>query len=94
MYQVIFSPAALRHMETIAHDLENKQTGLGNKFLEYTFKRIEVLYTYPSLPVIFNQIRVLQLRKYNYRLHFIIDNKRIKVLAIIHSKSNPENWRP
>lgn len=95
MYHIVFSPKALAHFEEAVIDFETKQSGLGLKFYNYTNKRIEVLITHPALPVVFNKVRVLQLRKYKYRLHFTIieSKKEVRVVSIIYARKDPKIWR-
>ena len=95
MYSIVFTPTAEIHFEDAVIFFESKQKGLGLKFYEYVNKRIEVLFTYPYLPVVFKNIRVLQLKKYNYRLHYIIleNKKQVRVISMIYAKSDPKSWK-
>ena len=72
-----------------------KQVGLGSRFLNNVKKQTEKLSTTAShFAVKYDDIRCMRIEKFPYLVHYRIDeqNQTVKVEALFHTSRNPEIW--
>ncbi|MFP4014471.1 MAG: type II toxin-antitoxin system RelE/ParE family toxin [Chitinispirillaceae bacterium] len=73
---------------------EKKRRGLGDEFLLRIEAALESVTANPrSCAVVYKNIRRKLIRRFPYGIFFIIDESTIRILAVIHVKRNPENWK-
>ncbi len=73
---------------------ENLEPGLGDEFLravEACFERIQCL---PDLfPIVHRNARQALLRRFPYRVIYVIREPWIDVIAVFHARRNPRGWQ-
>jgi toxin ParE1/3/4 len=72
---------------------ESARTGLGMDFelcLEAEFNRI--VRNPRQYQAQYKKIRVAYIERFPYGIHFLVENKFIKVIAVFHTSRDPENW--
>jgi toxin ParE1/3/4 len=72
---------------------EERLTNLGLDFIgevEKVFVRIKA--NPESFEVKYKETRFAFTDRFPYAVHFIIEPKKIIVLAVLHTSRNPENW--
>jgi len=82
----------LEHIKSNILYIEKQQSGLGSKFYSYLLKKVKILSTNPLLPIVFDNIRCVYLKKYNYRVHYVVDEqkKKVKILGVYHTSRDPK----
>jgi len=72
---------------------ESARDGLGKDFELCLEAEINRLLKNPlQYQVQYKKIRIAYIERFPYGVHFIIDKKFIKVIAVFHTSRNPENW--
>lgn len=72
---------------------ESARAGLGMDFelcLEAEFNRI--IRNPRQYQTQYKKIRVAYINRFPYGIHFLVENKFIKVIAVFHTSRDPENW--
>lgn len=95
-YKVKIEPEALADIQEITDWYNEKQAGLGGRFLKTTIKQINSLNKDPQIYAIrYKEIRCILVKKFPYMAHFYIndENNTIEVLAVISTDRNPKIWK-
>jgi len=72
---------------------ESARDGLGKDFelcLEAELNRL--LRNYKQYQIQHKKIRVAYIERFPYGIHFLVEKKFIKVIAVFHTSRDPENW--
>lgn len=72
-----------------------KQKGLGKKFLLDVSDALATLEKNPFFQIRYDDYRCLPLKKFPYMIHYIVDESASRVIAyaVINTSQNPEtNW--
>jgi plasmid stabilization system protein ParE len=73
---------------------EDRVPGLGSDFLLQVDACFNTILRTPELyPVVHRNIRRAILRRFPYEVFYVIDEPRISILAIFHSKRDPKHWK-
>ncbi|MFN0206017.1 MAG: type II toxin-antitoxin system RelE/ParE family toxin [Planctomycetota bacterium] len=73
---------------------QKHRDGLGADFLLVVEAGLAVIERNPRLcQVVYKQTRRLLLRRFPFGLFYIFDDKTIEVLACMHCRRNPTEWR-
>ena len=91
------SPAADRDLEQACGWYNEKQSGLGDRFVLATRERFEVILRWPELPRAFGRkaIRKLRIPRSPYSIYYRVIGQEIQVVAIVHGARDPHyfNYR-
>lgn len=66
--------------------------------LEYSFREelkrgFDYITENPEhLAIKYNEIRIYNLKKYPYQIHYLLNQKSVLVFGVFHGKTNPKNW--
>ena len=72
---------------------ESARDGLGKDFELCLEAELNRLLRNPLLYQIqHKKIRIAYIERFPYGIHFIIDKKIIKIIAVFHTSRDPENW--
>lgn len=67
---------------------------LGEKYLSSVEDRFEFLEQFPeAFQVRYNNVRMAPLNKFPFAIHYMIDESKIVILRVLHTKRNPVNWK-
>jgi len=92
--EVIIRPEAEADMKTAFEWYEEQNSGLGSDFLlcaDATFNRIA---RHPQqFQQLHKDIRRALTRRFPYQIFFIIEKHHVVVLAVLHAKRSPHQWR-
>ena len=73
---------------------EKQQKGLGVSFLDELDQVFSQLKRYPkSFAVRYRKVRMAIIRRFPFGVHYKFERRKIVVLAVLHTSSNPENWK-
>ena len=94
MYNLKIRTLAQQDIQEIIDYHDKINAKITNHFLNNLFTKLETIQT---TPLIFSEkykkTRVAYLKKFPFGIHFLIDNKTIHILAIIHTSRNPNIWQ-
>jgi len=96
MYKLIITDDADYDIEDAMDWYENKQKGLGKKFLLSIKTCLELIIKNPlAFAIIYRQIRKVNTKKFPYSLYFKINQKNnsLVVFAVIHNSRSEVNWK-
>jgi toxin ParE1/3/4 len=85
------TPAADRDLEEACAWYNEKQTGLGDRFVLVARERFEVILRWPELPRVCGRksIRKVRIPRSPYSIYYRIIGQEIQVLAIVHGARDP-----
>jgi plasmid stabilization system protein ParE len=90
---VIYLPEAQEDVDTAYAGYEQRQTGLGERFLEQLRRRVEVIQDNPqSYAVPRDEVRAAPLRRFPYVVYFRFEAGTAFVLAVLHGRRDPQVW--
>lgn len=72
---------------------ESAREGLGSDFELCLEAEINRLLRNPrQYQIQYKKIRIAYIERFPYGIHFLLDKKFIKVIAVFHTSRDPENW--
>jgi plasmid stabilization system protein ParE len=87
-------PEAQTNIRDTAVWYEQRETGLGRRFMAEIRESIESISTTPlRFPIIDNGVRRLLLRRFPYAIYFLWENESAIVIAVLHQHRDPETWK-
>ncbi|NCC62712.1 MAG: type II toxin-antitoxin system RelE/ParE family toxin [Verrucomicrobiae bacterium] len=73
---------------------EDRVPGLGSDFLLSVDAVLNAIARNPQqYPIIHKTIHRALTKRFPYEILFVVEEKRIVVLAVFHAKRDPENWQ-
>ena len=92
--KVVFRPAARAESDGAALWYEDRQAGLGVRFVAEIDQAVGLASSHPErFPVKHGEIRCVQARRFPYSVFYRIEADRIVVLAIFHARRDPAIWQ-
>jgi hypothetical protein len=94
-FAVEFNPEFYSDIEQAFDWYNEKQSGLGDKFITAVKQQTEKLSTSPlHFAVKYDNIRCMNFKKFPYLLHYRVDEelKIVRVEALFHTSRNPNIW--
>jgi toxin ParE1/3/4 len=93
MLPVILRPEAEADIRVIHSQLEEVRPGLGTTFVDRVREVLERIEKMPELHgAIWEDVRAVRLRKFRYILYYIVGERRLEVLAVLHGARDPAVW--
>ena len=93
-FTVIIQPEAEQDLDEAYKYLEDQKVGLGFELLEEVTEVVEVLEENPQIfQKVYGEKRRAVTKRFGYNLIYIIINPFVYILAILHGKRNPEEWK-
>jgi len=72
---------------------ESQLEGLGRRFIDELDQAIQKAHENPQhYQVVHRDVRRVLLRRFPYAIFFIVEPKRVVVLAILHQYEDPMKW--
>lgn len=94
MYNIIIKPEAEFDATIAAIWYNKKRDGLGNEFLLSLDAIFNTIGRNPNqFQIIHNNIRRALTARFPFGVFFIVENKTIYVLAVLHTSKNPTELR-
>ncbi|MBU2053377.1 MAG: type II toxin-antitoxin system RelE/ParE family toxin [Proteobacteria bacterium] len=73
---------------------ETQMPGLGANFLLHVDAALRSLQRNPlQYPVIHRESRRCLVRRFPYGVYYVVEDKRIVVVAVFHAKRDPRSWQ-
>lgn len=94
MYKLELSAGVRKDLRKIYAWYEKEQSGLGERFLNHFEESTQQLIENPTnYPVVFRNKRRQVLNIFPYCNYFIIKGDVIRLIAVVHGKRHPQNWK-
>ncbi len=91
---VAFHRAASAEFAEAGAWYEHKREGLGNAFIAEIERCAEVAAENPlSCAIAYGDVRSVVARRFPYSVFFRLEDRRIVVLGVFHSRRDPAIWR-
>lgn len=93
-FKIKVEPEALEDIQQGIDWYNEKQAGLGRKFLTEVKSCFKSLKINPFFQIRYDDVHCLPLKKYPYMLHFTVDevDKLVVIRAVFNTHLNPDNW--
>ena len=90
-YKVIISPEAEVDLKEAFSWYEDKRTGLGYDFLLQVDAEINFINRNPEIhPIEYRGTRKHVIKRFPYKIIYLVEEKKIIILAVIHGKRRPD----
>lgn len=92
--KVVFRPAARAEFDGATLWYEDRQPGLGARFVAESDRAIDLASKYPErYPIQHQAIRCIRVRRFPYSVFYIVEREQIVVLAVFHARRDPVIWK-
>jgi len=93
-YALIVKPEAENDIQVAYDWYEEQQSGLGETFLNQIDQSFNQILNNPkAFQEQYKKVRMIFTNQFPFGIHYTIEQKRIIVLAILHTSRSPENWK-
>jgi plasmid stabilization system protein ParE len=97
-YSLVIEPEARDDIKTAIDYYNSIYGNLALKFIDAIESTLNQIIKDPFYQIKYDDVRSLQVKRFPYSIHYLIDEiyDEIKILAVIHSASNPDKiwmWR-
>ena len=94
MKQLIFSKVSDYDLKDTIDYYNWKQLGLGDRFFDNLYDKIEKIITNPSAYAKrYENVRCVKIGHFPFMIHFIDQTDSIVIIGILHTSRNPELWK-
>jgi plasmid stabilization system protein ParE len=91
---VVFRRAAQAEYTNAARWYEGRAPGVGYRFVARVEEALSLITEAPQRPApIFANVRRARTRDFPFFVYYLIENSRIVVLAVLHTRRDPAIWR-
>jgi toxin ParE1/3/4 len=92
-HAVIIRPEAEADLAEAYDWYEARRAGLGREFLEQVHIAVRSISENPLRhPLLYLNGRRVLLRRFPYKVFFIVENERVEVLGVVHVRRHPRTW--
>ncbi len=93
-FAVFYRRAAQSEFDAAADWYEARSPGLGLEFVEEINRAVQLAAATPRrFPVMHGEVRCVRVRRFPYSLFFLLEPRRIVVLAVFHARRDPAVWQ-
>lgn len=94
LFNIFIEPLALEDIQSAIDSYEDKQDGLGKRFLEVFDSHIKGLRLNPFFQIRYDNVRCLPMKTFPYMIHFTVNEKTnsLEVKAVFCTHKDPGNW--
>lgn len=92
--RVIIRPEAESDIADAYQWYESQRKGLGENFLLCIEEALSRISRNPTIySVIYEEVRRVLIHRFPFGLFFIVGETSISVLAVLHARRNPKEWK-
>ncbi len=92
--RVIIRPEAESDIADAYQWYESQRKGLGENFLLCIEEALSRISRNPAIySVIYEEVRRVLIHRFPFGLFFIVGETSISVLAVLHARRNPKEWK-
>lgn len=93
-FEIILRPSAETDIEESFNWYEDQEKGLGHKFRLSIGECLTLVEKRPlSFPIEYRKLRKLVVRHFPFSIYYLVEGRRIIVMACVHQKRHPRVWR-
>ena len=93
-YELIVRPEARADLLDAFHWYQEQQEGLGHDFKSSVDEVIVKIRKNPlNYKTVFQNVRRSVTRRFPFGIFYIVENKKVIVLAVLHARRDPMNWK-
>ncbi len=94
MTYVEVQPLAEQELAEAAGWYEEQAPGVGLEFLRAVDATFAAIGREPSMfPLMYRDLRRALLRRFPYKVYFVVRDDRVTVVAVVHGRRHPRVWR-
>ena len=91
---VVFRRAAQYEIDEAALWYERHRAGLGTQFIVEINGAVHSAQEHPQrFPITHRETRCVRVRRFPYSVFFLVEERRIVVLAVFHGRRDPGRWQ-
>ncbi len=91
--KALFAKEAQAELEEGQHYYEHKEAGLGEEFTESVRQGLRLVLAQPEAGRIeFEDVRRVILKRFPYKLLYIVESDHLMVVAVAHQRRQPHYW--
>jgi len=91
---LIIRPEASAEIREAFDWYESQSAGLGTVFRDSLGTTLDKIRDNPGqYPVVYREVRRALLRRFPYGVFYLVEKKRITVLAVFHGRRDPRQWQ-
>lgn len=91
---LIIKPSAEEDITDAFLWYQQQQVGLGVFFVNEIDKALDLITVFPNaFEVRYEKVRIVFTDRFPFGVHYIFEKERIFVLAVLHTSSDPSNWK-
>jgi plasmid stabilization system protein ParE len=91
---VILRPAADADIQAAHDELEQVQTGLGDRLIARVREVLQRVEAMPEMyGVVWHDVRAARLRKFRHVVYYVCFADRVEVLAVLHGSRDASAWQ-
>jgi len=93
-YELIIRPEAKADLLDAFHWYQDRKDGLGYDFKLCVDEVMSKIQRNPlAYKTIFQEIRRAIIKRFPFGVFYIADNNHVVVLAVLHARRDPSNWK-
>jgi hypothetical protein len=95
MYKAVILPLAKQDIKIAAEWYEEKQEGLGKRFVQEVRGKVAYIRSKPkAIAIFYDDTRCAILEVFPFMVHFIVDDvlKLAVISAVFHTSLSPDKW--
>jgi plasmid stabilization system protein ParE len=93
-YQLTYRKEAEQDLKEAAKWYEKQSNGLGFDFLDVVEKKENIIKTNPYLfEKVYKSLHRAVVERFPFNIFYLIDDKSIIVVAVIHGSRHPKKWK-
>ena len=92
--KVVFRPAARAAFDGAALWYEDRQPGLGARFVSEIDHAVNLASKHPDrYPIKHKEARCVRARRFPYSIYYLVESDQIVILAVFHARRDPMIWQ-
>ena len=92
-YELIIKPEAELDLLQSAKWYENQQKNLGHRFMGAVEDKLKAIQKNPlHYQVRYKNVRLALVKRFPFAIHYITENEKVFVIAVLSTYRNPKIW--
>ena len=93
-YTILIEELAEKDIDEAFLWFELQKEGLGFEFIESISETFEKIMNYPfANQLAYKNLRKTVIKRFPYLIFYFVDNDLIHIVAVMHSRRNPNFWK-
>jgi len=93
-YKLLIRPEARTDLLDAFHWYQEQRSGLGYDFKLCVDEVLSKLQKHPTIyKIVHHGIRRVVIKRFPFGIFYLIENKTVFVLAVLHARRDPKEWK-